>query len=279
MPVIFWKYLFIIVGLYGLLLIFIYLFQKKLIFEPTTIDHEYKFNLDKRGKEVYFNTSDNLTLHAIHYRVEQPKGIILYLHGNASCLTDWYEIAEDLLNLQYDIFIIDYRGYGKSEGGVSESGMYKDAQAAYDYLIKQNYASTDIVIYGMSIGASVALELLNRVNNKARGLVLESPFASLKKLAYEKFPYFLPGLLLQYRFNNLKKAKTIQVPTLIMHGDHDLTTPHQHSQKLHEVIPADKKLVIIPAGSHVDLPDHLEYHLELEKFFKRIEASQSVSTT
>lgn len=246
----------IIVALYGVILILLYTLQSKLIFYPGVLDPTFRFKLGPNDTEVTLKTSDGEHISALFYS-NKSTDVILYFHGNAGDLSGWQFVAEDFTGLGYNFFIIDYRGYGKSSGNVSEKGLYLDADAAWDYLVRRGFAPGNILVYGRSIGSGVAVDLAARKHCK--GLVLESPYSSLGKLANEKFPLFFPSLLLKYRFDNLSKMANVKCPVIFLHGSDDTLIPASHSRKLFERFNGRKKLIVVDRGSHNDLHAFTEY--------------------
>jgi pimeloyl-ACP methyl ester carboxylesterase len=199
-----------IIVIFFIAVIALYIFQTRLIFYPGKLSKNHRFNLRPTDKEVFLKTSDDETIHGIFYRGYRSE-IILYFHGNAGDLKGWQFAVEDLIDLGYNVLLIDYRGYGKSTGTISEKGFYADAEAAYQFVMHQkDFTIKDIIIYGRSVGTGVAVELASR--HKVKGLILESPYTSLKKLANEKLPFFFPSLYLRYNFDNLKKINQVKFP-------------------------------------------------------------------
>jgi uncharacterized protein len=240
-----------IVAIYLLAMILLYAFQRRLIFFPGRLPENFNLKLKANQQEVFLNTTDGERIAAVFCRGDRPE-VILYFHGNAGDLNGWKYATENLTALGYNVFIIDYRGYGKSSGTISEQGFYNDAEAAYTYLIeKRDYKPANIVVYGQSIGTGVAVALASR--HTPRALILESPYTSLGALANEKLPFFFPSLYLRFRFNNLKKIAAIPCPIVLLHGTKDELIPPAHSQKLLEAIPGPKKLFLINGGGHNDL--------------------------
>lgn len=258
----------IIVILYCLVIAVLYALQSRLIFYPGFLAEDFKFKLGNNDEELVLKTSDGEHISALFFRYNSPD-VILYFHGNAGDLSGWQFVAEDFIPLGYNFLIIDYRGYGKSTGKLSEKGFYLDAQAAYDYLIKKGFAPENILIYGRSIGSGVAVDLASR--QRCKGLILESPFSSLAKLANEKFPVFFPSLYLRYRFDNIGKINKVQSPVVFLHGSDDTLIPPGHSRRLFEHFRGKKKLVIVDRGSHNDLHAFHQYEQflqgELSSFF------------
>lgn len=240
-----------IVAVYVLAIVLLYAFQRRLIFFPGKLPENFNLKLKANQAEVFLDTPDGERIHALFCRGNRPE-VILYFHGNAGDLNGWKFATEDLTALGYNVFIIDYRGYGKSSGEISEQGFYNDAEAAYRYLLEtRDYKPADIIIYGRSIGTGVAVELASR--HTPRALILESPYTSLGALANEKLPFFFPSLYIRYSFNSLKKIGAIPCPVILLHGTKDELIPVAHSQKLMKSITGEKKLFLIEGGGHNDL--------------------------
>lgn len=239
----------VIIG-YVIAIIVLYLLQKRLIFYPGRLSPDYKFSMTNNADELTLTTEDGARISGLFYS-NSSENVILYFHGNAGDLSGWQFVSEDFTTLGFNFMIIDYRGYGKSTGSISEQGLYKDADAAYNYLIEKGFRPESILIYGRSIGSGVAVDLASR--KKAKGLILESPFSSFAKLANEKFPFFFPSLYLRYRFDNIGKINTVQSPVMFLHGTDDTLIPSSHSQALFKRFNGTKKMILVEKGAHNDL--------------------------
>ncbi len=256
--------LLVIALLYLLVLLATYLLQEKIIFPAEQLRKDYPFDLTAEDREVFIAKPNGAKLNGILYKREGNKGVVLYLHGNAGNLMSWQHMAQEILVHQKDLLLIDYSGYGKSEGSFSEEGFYEDGHAAFKFLVQQGYQQSGIILYGRSIGSGIATQLA--VSEQAGGLILESPYCSITQLGKEKMPYLLPGLLLKYQFNNLEKAPRIKVPVLILHGTDDSLIPVEHGQKLYSAITSQKTLILIPGGHHNDLSEFPEKAAALQAF-------------
>jgi uncharacterized protein len=249
---------FTIVGLYLIVIIILYALQTKLIFFPGKLPKSYKFRLGETGEEVFIKTADGENINALFFRGVRDD-VVLYFHGNAGDLSGWQFVGEDFVQYGYNLLIIDYRGYGKSSGSISEEGFYADSEAAYGFLIQQkNFNPQDVIIYGRSVGTGVAVHLATRVPNK--GLILESPYTSLKSLADEKLPFFFPSLYLKYSFNNISKINKVKGPVVFIHGTHDTLIPSSHSELLYKTFEGQKKFILVSQGAHNDLNSFEDYH-------------------
>ncbi|MBT1686094.1 alpha/beta hydrolase [Dawidia soli] len=246
-----------VIALYILVALLLYIFQRKLIFYPGKMARNTNLNLSSHQHEVFLEARDYETIHALYCEGTRPE-VILYFHGNAGDLSGWKFVTEDFSALGYAVLIIDYRGYGKSTGQISEQGMYADGEAAYEYLTKElHILPQNILVYGRSIGSGVAVEVATRY--LVRGLVLESPYTSLSALANEKVPFFFPSLYLRFRFNNLHKITSLTCPVVLLHGTQDELIPPTHSQRLLNAIQTKKKLILVKGGGHNDLGSFPEY--------------------
>jgi fermentation-respiration switch protein FrsA (DUF1100 family) len=239
-----------IIIFYALVIVLLYVLQTKLIFYPGKLGADHKFKLSHGAEEVMLKTADGESINGIFYK-NKAREVILYFHGNAGDLSGWQYVAEDFTSHGYNFLIIDYRGYGKSSGEISEAGFYNDAAAAYDFLINKGFEPEQILVYGRSIGSGVAVDLA--ANRKCKGLVLESPFSSLSKLANEKLPFLFPSVFLRYRFDNVKKMNSVTCPVVFLHGSDDTLIPPAHSNRLYEAFAGKKSMIIVDRGAHNDL--------------------------
>lgn len=252
-----------VIIIYFLAVILLYILQTKIIFHPGKLSKDFRFKLSPDDDEVFLKTSDGTRINGIYFHGTRHQ-VILYFHGNAGDLSGWRFVAEDFTSQGFPVMMIDYRGYGKSEGYFSEEGFYKDAEAAYGYLINiKGYATQDVIVYGRSVGTGVAVNLAS--NHEVSGLVLESPYTSLGQLANEKLPFLFPSLYLDYKFNNIEKIGAVKCPVILIHGERDALIPASHSKRLLPKINAKSKLILIPQGSHNDLNTFPEYHTFLQK--------------
>ena len=224
--------------------------------------------MESGGEEVFLKTPDGETINGLFFRGTREE-VILYFHGNAGDLSGWQFVAEDFLPSGFGVMIIDYRGFGKSTGTISEKGFYQDAEAAWQFLTTQKQISaSNIIIYGRSIGTGVAVHLA--VKHPCKGLVLEAPYTSMQKLANEKLPMFFPSLILRFRFNNLSLINQVKCPVIFIHGKTDTLIPSHHSDELFRVFGGKKKLITIEKGSHNDLNSYPEYQEFLDESMTEI---------
>jgi fermentation-respiration switch protein FrsA (DUF1100 family) len=249
--------------------------ERAMIFFPERLPRGFSFvTLARwRGEELFLTARDRVVIHALYYPSPQGERFaFLYLHGNAGSLADWQFVAEDLLRFGPALLILDYRGYGKSGGEITEEGLYRDAYAGWEALLGKGFSPEGIIIYGRSLGTAVGIALAKEVSPRA--LILESPFTSLRELARDHYPFLPPGLPRYFTFDNGRLAGQLQLPVLILHGDQDEIVPVEHARRLYGLLPGPKKLVVIPGGHHNDLGTSHLYYEAIQVFLEEILGAQ-----
>lgn len=200
-------------------------------------------------EDISLTTKDNLRINGWFVPHPHAVGTLLWFHGNGGNISDRLpQIKHFHAALPVHIMIVDYRGYGKSEGEASEEGTYLDAEAAYDYLLTRE---GKIIVYGQSLGAAVAMELALRRPQTNR-LILEAPFLSIREMAKVHYGWLPIGGLITTQYDNIKKIGHLRVPVLILHGDQDETVPYEHGQRLFGAANAPKRFYSIPNAHHND---------------------------
>ncbi|MEL7020902.1 MAG: alpha/beta fold hydrolase [Bacteroidota bacterium] len=222
----------------------LYVKQESLIFRPDKLSDNFVF---ARGKEVKIAVADDIALHAVLQTTKRSKGVILYLHGNRGTNRRALFQADNFRNNGYDILVLDYRGYGKSDGDIySERQLYQDVQKVYDYL-KRSYREDQIVVIGYSLGTGMASFLA--ATNHPQRLFLIAPYASMTAMK-DKFMPFVPDFLLKYKLNNMSHVARVTCPVTIFHGMADELIPYQMSEQIQAIAPAHVQLKLLEGVSH-----------------------------
>jgi uncharacterized protein len=263
----------ILIG-YLVVLVLVRVFEARLIFFPN-----YPARLDgdwhPRGlpvQDVWLTASDGVKLHAWWISHESAKMTFLAFHGNASNIANRAAIYEFLHNLPANVLALEYRGYGRSEGRPSEAGIYRDAEAAYEYLINtKGIEDKTIVSFGQSLGTAVATHLAAR--RPVGGLVLEAAFPSASRVASQVY-WFLPGVSLVVRgqFDTGVRIKQVRAPVLLVHCKQDPVIPFAFGQEVYEAALPPKTFVAIEDSCHEEasLMAPKRYRAALEQFLKDI---------
>ncbi len=249
-------FLYIVIG-YLLIAIFVYLIQDKFIFKPEKLQQDFIYKYEVPFEELFFDIEPGVRINGLHFMVKKPLGLILYFHGNTRSIKGWAKYARDFYRYNYDVVLVDYRGFGKSTGKKSEAMMMKDMQFVYDTLAVQ-YSEHHIIVYGRSLGSGFAAKIAS--DNKPRYLILDAPYYSFKK-AVERFLPILPTkYLLRYHLRIDKWIKHVNCHTYILHGTHDRLIPISNSENLQALSPNKITLLRIKGGKHNNLPSFPEYH-------------------
>lgn len=261
---------------YLLVCIYMWATQRQKIFLP---EPQLQTTPDRNGmryEEVRIpsgNGAERGELHGWWIPAEQARAeTLLYLHGNFRNISHNVEHALRLHNLGYNVLLVDYRGYGLSSGGEpSEAKVYEDAEAAWNYLLKQRGAVPQrTLIYGHSLGGAVAIDLAVH-HPDAAGLIVESTFTSMAAMGKRDYPYLPVSLLLNQRFEGLDKISQLKIPVLFIHGTWDTKIPFQMSEQLFEKAPQPKYLKLIEGGEHSNSGGiaWLEYRDAVSDFVQR----------
>jgi len=242
--------------------------QERMIFFPEVLPLDFRFVFPVPFEEINLKVED-ATINALHFKKTGSKGVIIYFHGNAGNLSSWGYVAPDFLSRGYDVFIIDYRGYGKSTGRIiSEQMLHDDAAAIYTY-VKGVYPEDRIILYGRSIGTGIACRLA--MENKPHMLILESPYFSLKDIANRFIP-FLPEALIDTIFKYPLRTDLwiphVACPIYLFHGTEDEIIPFDASTRLVHLIHAEHELFATPGGGHNDLIEYPLYHEGLDRILQ-----------
>jgi fermentation-respiration switch protein FrsA (DUF1100 family) len=220
--------------------------------------------------EVWLRTSDGVRLHA--WWVERPSAPVatLYLHGNAGNITHRGAFAELITEAGSSVLLLDYRGYGRSTGHPTEAGLYRDADAGYEWLRARGIAPGRIVVHGESLGTAVAVDLASR--RECAGVVLASPFPSARAVAGRVLP--LVGPLLVWGFDSKRKITGVRAPLLFIHGDRDEVIDTTLGRELFDAAPQPKQFWLVPGAGHNDLLDEagIEFGLRLRRFYSDVVA-------
>ena len=251
------KFILSILVLFILSMPLFYFFQEKFIFQNEKLELSYNFSFEQNFEEVNLKTGDGFNLNALLFKAKKAKGVVLYFHGNKGNLVRWGEIASYFTNFNQDVFVVDYRSYGKSTGDFNEDQMYSDAQICYDYL-KGKYAEDQITIYGRSLGCTFAVKTAS-INNPKQ-LILESPFFNLKDAVKYHYPFLPFKFLLKYQFRSDRYIQKVKCKTTIFHGIIDKVVPISSGGKLYKKSHLNNTTFItIEKGTHHNLIDFTIY--------------------
>jgi hypothetical protein len=247
----------LIAGIYIAIGLTAYLIQEKFIFKPEKLAQDFEYHYDAPFTELFFDVSPGVRINGLHFFREKSLGLILYFHGNSRSIKGWAKYARDFYRYNYDVVLVDYRGFGKSTGKRSEAAMLNDMQFVYESL-KVKYAENNLIVYGRSLGSGFAAKLAS--DNHPRFLILDAPFFNFSR-AVERFLPILPmRFVLRYKLRSDRYMRKVRCHTYILHGTRDWLIPIKHSIALQKLNPGKITLIRIEGGGHNNLPSFPEYH-------------------
>lgn len=257
--------------LYLLFMGFLSFSQERLIFFPEKLPVNHRFSFGHPFEEVFVKAEDGARLHGVLFQVPQAKGLVFYLHGNAGSVESWGWVHEAYTALGYDVFVFDYRGYGKSESEISsEKQFYDDAEAAY-LALANRYGNRQVIVAGYSIGTAAAARLA--ALHTPTLLLLQAPYYSLSDLMSSLYP-FVPGFLLQYKFETHKFVAQTKSPIAIFHGELDEIIYPGSSEKLKTHLKQTDQVFLLKGQGHNGMNENPAYRRKLAQVLAKLESPQ-----
>lgn len=254
-------YFIILVVIIALVSVFLYFFQERFLFHPEKLPKDFVFQYENQLVDEYnLELEDGSIINGLHFKSKKPKGVVFYLKGNSKSIKGWGKFAVDFTIHNFDVIMIDYRGFGKSTGKLSQESMKRDALFVYDK-IKEKVTESRIIVYGRSLGTGLATKVASVNNPKA--LILACPYFSMSKNAKRYLPLIPLGLVMRYQMPTYKWIKYVDCPINIIHGTNDKVIRFQSSIKLSRIKPNLTKLFPIIGGGHKNLHNFESYHLAI----------------
>jgi alpha/beta superfamily hydrolase len=255
----------IYVSIYLITVVFFIFTQEKFFFHPEKLQKDYNYNFPGKWEEMNIPAADDTVLNGIIFKADSSKGLIFFLHGNSRSLREFIEISKYYTDLNYDLFVLDYRGFGKSEGSIqNQDQLFSDIQIAYNKL-KSRYDEKNIIIYGYSLGSGLAAKLAS--TNNPRLLILQAPYYSWTDLFIHRCPV-IPTFLVKYKIETYKYMRECKMPIVIFHGDKDNTVYYGSSVKLMKLAKPGDILITISGWGHTKITSNQQYLKELRKILE-----------
>ena len=263
----FLQFILTIFAIYFLVLVFLYFYQRNLLYHP----NENNYSGDKISvdiEKVKIQTADNIELLGWYHKKNlKDYKTLVYFHGNAGSLENRIHKLNHFQDMNINFLIIAWRGFNGNKGKPSERGLYVDGKSAIDWLIKKGVDEKNLILYGESLGTGVASHLAQ--NKNYAGVILETPFTSMVDAAKNFYHYVPINLLLKDKFENFKKVKNINAPILVMHGEVDKIVPFSMGKKIYEIANNPKYSYFTKYDDHM-----MEYDenlvLALKSFFNSL---------
>ncbi len=236
-----------------------------MIFPASKLPKDYKFAFNQDFKELNIPSFDKTNLNGLLFKTAKSKGLIFYLHGNGDSANSWGHIADFYTSLGYDIFILDYRGYGKSHGEIeSQTQFLNDVSYAYNELASQ-YDKNKIIIIGYSIGTGPATYLASKANPKM--LILQAPYYNFLEFSSTRAP-FIPNFLKKFTFETNKYIVKVKAPIFLFHGNEDRLIPFQNSVRLQKLLKTTDSLFILQDQGHGGINDNSDFQEKVKNILK-----------
>jgi len=257
-------YLFLVVlAIYVAISVLLFYLQDYFLFKPEKLPSDFEFYYENQNIEEYnVETRDGAVINGLHFKIENPKGVVLYLKGNSKSIKGWGKFAVDFTRNGYDVIMMDYRGFGKSLGKRSQKALKRDSQMIYNK-IREHVAEKHIIVYGRSLGSGLATKIASV--NHPRMLILDAPYYSLTKVAARYAPFMPLSWLIKYPLPTYKWIKYVQCPIHIIHGTNDRLIPFKTSVKLSKINAKRTRLYSIIDGGHKNLNNFESYHTMLSE--------------
>lgn len=215
-------------------------------------------------EEVRVQTADDLAITGWYLPAQESRVVLLYCHGNAGDIRDWYQAAPPFLAGGISVLMWDYRGYGRSEGRPSEEGLYLDGEAMWAWVKERaRREGSPAAILGKSLGSAVAIHLAT--HDSPQALVLDSAFTSMREVV-SRMASWVPLNVIPRLFESLEKVPAVSCPTLVIHGGQDSLVPVSQGERLYIALKCPKALFIIAAAEHNDISSFPAYQEQLKKF-------------
>jgi fermentation-respiration switch protein FrsA (DUF1100 family) len=232
---------------YAAVSFFVWLMQDRFLYFPTRDHAGTPDTVGLPYEEIWLIAEDGVRLHAWFIPAPHARATMLFLHGNGGNISHRLARIGLLHRLGVDVFVVDYRGYGKSEGRAGEEGTYRDARAARQYLVEErSIPAASIVLYGESLGAAVAVRLA--VEYPPKALIVDSGFTSVADLGAEIYPWLPIRWMARNRYPSRDTIARVTAPILVIHSREDEIIPFHHGQRLFTAAREPKRLLEIHGG-------------------------------
>ncbi|MFT3700731.1 MAG: alpha/beta fold hydrolase [Agriterribacter sp.] len=257
------RWLNILLVIYLLCGVAVYFFQDRFLFHPEKMAANTAYNFPYPNKELNIPLDNNYSMNVVQFLTKDstPKGVVLFFHGNRKNI-DWYAAyAPFFTKNNYEVWVIDYPGFGKSTGDLTEKKLYDFADQLYT-LAKSKYSSDRIIIYGKSLGTGIAAWLASK--KSCSQVVLETPYYSITSLFSHYLPVYPMSKILKYQLPTYSYLGITNAPVTIFHGTADKVIPYSNAIKLKEVLKPNDHFITIENGEHNNLKEYPQFVQSLD---------------
>jgi uncharacterized protein len=262
------RWLKIIIIVYCLIGIGIYYLQDKLLFHPEPLDAGYLYQFDHPYKEINIPYSEGSVINLIRFTtVDTPaKGVVLYFHGNRKNIGWYARFAPAFTKQGYEVWMMDYPGYGKSTGAFTERQLYDWSLVCYK-LARARFSPDSIILYGKSMGSGIATQLASIRDCKR--LMLETPYYSFPSILSSYLPMYPMEKMVQFKIPTWKYLQLVTAPVTIFHGTDDWIIRYQNAKRLQPFLKKGDQFITIEDGSHNNLDTFPRYQQTLDSLLRK----------
>ena len=246
-----------LVVLAAILLVIIFFVQEWFLFKPEKLPQDFEFQYKQDFEEYNIEPEKGVNLNAIHFKLPNPKGVVFYLKGNSRSIKGWGKYAIDFTRNNFDVLMVDYRGFGKSTGKRSEEAILNDLQLLYG-LVKEQIDEKYIILYGRSLGSGFATYLAS--TNSPRMLVLDAPYYSIQHAVKKYLPYLPVQWVMRYSIKTHEWLENVRCPVHILHGTNDRLIPFKNSINLCKSNLEMARLYPVIGAGHNNMHTFKKYH-------------------
>lgn len=256
-----WVKVFVLI--YSIVGIAFYYLQDYIFIRPVVLERNYVYDFPDPHREINIPYNKETSLNIIQFNAHDsiPKGVVLYFHGNKKNISWYAKYARNFTNKNYEVWMMDYPGFGKSTGQFTEQRLYDYALQLYK-LARATYKPANIIIYGKSMGTGIAAQLASIRDCKY--LILETPYYSMTSLASHYMPIYPISRMIHYHLPTNEFLEKVTAPIIIFHGTDDGIVPYSNAQKLKTVLKPADEFVTIEDGGHTNLNDFPVFHQKLD---------------
>ncbi|MEO5564449.1 MAG: alpha/beta fold hydrolase [Chitinophagaceae bacterium] len=246
----------------------LYFFQEKILFHPQKLALDHKYNFSNPYKEINLRVTDEKSIGIVQFTGPDSlcKGVVLYFHGNKKNIERYSQYATNFTSNNYEVWMMDYPGFGKSTGERTEQILYNDALEFYKMAMAR-FSKDSIIIYGKSMGTGIAAQLASRRDCKR--LILETPYYDFPSVIQHYFPMYPMNVMLHYKIPTHEYLKQVTAPVTIFHGTDDGVITYSNAERLIPFLPKNSEFITIKKGSHNDLYEFGECKRKLDSVLAR----------
>lgn len=262
----FFKWIKILLLTYIIIGLGFYFLQDRILFHPVSLKPGYKYAFTQPHRDITMQLDSVSNLNVIEFTTgDSAKGVVLYFHGNKKNISWYARYADNFTKQGYEVWMIDYPGYGKSTGRFTEEDLYRYADALYQ-MARLQFDAGKIIVYGKSMGTGIAAQLAS--THQCQQLILETPYYSFTKLGKHYLPIYPVEKMLHFKMPAYRYLATVTVPVTIFHGTSDWIIPYSNAAKLKPLLKKADEFITVDGGSHNDLNNYPLFHQKLDSLLR-----------